>query len=329
MSDTFTFKQKGQINVVLNQARQDYDEPIVKKQDSGSKHFSFEKIEEKLNQFVGMEEIKKTVKEIYAWIYVNRLRKQYSLKTDTQALHMLFKGNPGTGKTTVARLLGELFSDMGVLSKGHLIEAERADLVGEYIGQTAQKTRELIKKAQGGILFIDEAYSLARGGEKDFGKEAIDTLVKHMEDKKGEFILILAGYSDEMDFFMEMNPGLPSRFPIQISFPNYNEHELLLITDQMIENKEYKFTSEARKKLERHLKFKVNQHEKSFSNGRYVRNLVEKMIRQQAVRLLREGVPDRVSLLTIRSSDITIEEGKEKSYDLSDQNQEGITLSQY
>ncbi|GGE45754.1 stage V sporulation protein K [Pullulanibacillus camelliae] len=328
MSDTFTFKQKGQINVVLNQAKQGYDEPISGQKETLTRHFSLEKIEEKLNRFVGMEEVKKTVREIYAWLYVNRLRSQHHLKTENQALHMLFKGNPGTGKTTVARLLGELFSDMEVLAKGHLIEVERADLVGEYIGQTAQKTRELVKKAQGGILFVDEAYSLARGGEKDFGKEAIDTLVKQMEDKKGEFVLILAGYSDEMDHFMEMNPGLPSRFPIQISFPNYNEHELTLITDQMIAEREYKLTSEARKKLERHLKLKVNQHEKTFSNGRYVRNLVEKMIRQQAVRLLREGVPDRLSLLTIRSTDITIEESKEKPYDVRNYHQDESTMSQ-
>jgi len=326
--DTFISKQKGQINVVLNQEEHAYDKPISDQKEMLTHHVSLEKIEEKLNHFIGMEEVKKTVREIYAWLYVNRLRSQYHLKTENQALHMLFKGNPGTGKTTVARLLGELFQDMEVLSKGHLIEAERADLVGEYIGQTAQKTRELVRKARGGILFIDEAYSLARGGEKDFGKEAIDTLVKQMEDKKDEFVLILAGYLDEMDQFMEMNPGLPSRFPIQISFPNYNEHELAHITNQMITEHEYKLTSEARKKLERHLKLKFNQHEKTFSNGRYVRNLVEKMIRQQAVRLLREGVPDRLALLTIRSTDITIEESKEKLYDAGNSHRDASMATQ-
>ncbi|WP_256075722.1 AAA family ATPase, partial [Staphylococcus aureus] len=134
------------------------------------KHSPLEKIEKEFEKLVGMKELKTLIKELYAWIYVNRLRAEKGLKADQQALHMMFKGNPGTGKTTVARLLGKLFYEMEVLSKGHLIEAERADLVGEYIGHTAQKTRDLVKKAMGGILFIDEAYSLARGGEKDFGK---------------------------------------------------------------------------------------------------------------------------------------------------------------
>jgi stage V sporulation protein K len=146
-----------------------------------------------MSGLVGMEELKKMIKEIYAWLYINKKREEQGLKAGKQALHMMFKGNPGTGKTTVARLLGKLFLNMNILSKGHLIEAERADLVGEYIGHTAQKTRDLVKKALGGILFIDEAYSLAGGGEKDFGKEAIDTLVKHMEDSNDKFVLILAG----------------------------------------------------------------------------------------------------------------------------------------
>ncbi|WP_077615793.1 stage V sporulation protein K [Caenibacillus caldisaponilyticus] len=313
MSEALTFNHKGRINVVLNQYKKDAEEPIAVQPDEARLHYSLEQVEEKLSRLIGMEEVKKTVREIYALLCVNRLRQQYRLKAEEQTLHMLFKGNPGTGKTTVARLLGELFAEMGVLSKGHLIEAERADLVGEYIGQTAQKTRDLIKKAQGGILFIDEAYSLGRGGEKDFGKEAIDSLVKHMEDLRNEFILILAGYSDEMNRFLRMNPGLPSRFPIIITFPNYTDQELLAISEQMVAEREYKFTAEARRKLSRHLQNKVSENERSFSNGRYVRNLIEKSIRQQAVRLLREGVPDREALLTIRAADITIEDGREKT----------------
>src|SRR5699024_5379904 len=167
--------------------------------------------------------------EIYAWIYVNKKRQEQGLKAGKQVLHMMFKGNPGTGKTTFARLIGKLFYKMNVLPKGHLIEAERADLVGEYIGQTAQKTRDLIKKAAGGILFIDEAYSLSRGGEKDFGREAVDTLVKAMEDHKHQFILILAGYPEEMQRFLRLNPGLPSRFPHRFHFDDFSPAELLEI----------------------------------------------------------------------------------------------------
>ena len=315
LTESLTFKQKGQINIVLKQTEPvTTPPPMMKPFEDRVRNASVQQLDKQLEHLIGLKEIKQTVHEIYAWLYVNRLRKQHNLAVKQQTLHMLFKGNPGTGKTTVARILGKLFADMNILQKGHLIEAERADLVGEYIGQTAQKTRELIKKAQGGILFVDEAYSLGRGGEKDFGKEAIDTLVKHMEDKKDDFILILAGYSDEMEDFMDLNPGLPSRFPLILSFPNYDEHELLQIAEQMIEEREYVLTDEAKKKLERHFKQKVTEEADSFSNGRYVRNLIEKMIRKQAVRLVKEGFPNREALLTIRSMDITIEEEPRNAY---------------
>ncbi|MTT32900.1 AAA family ATPase [Terrilactibacillus sp. BCM23-1] len=311
MTESYTFTQKSQINVIFNQKKANDTATLPHYREERLKHQPLELIESKLSKLIGLEEVKKVVKEIYAWIYVNQRRGERNLKVPSQSLHMLFKGNPGTGKTTVARLLGELLCDMEILSKGHLIEAERADLVGEYIGQTAQKTRELVKKAKGGILFIDEAYSLARGGEKDFGKEAIDTLVKQMEDLREDFILILAGYSDEMEDFLSQNPGLPSRFPIIISFPNYSGSELLLIAHQMLDEQEYKLTSEAEKKLKRYLDIKSIEENESFSNGRFVRNLIEKMIRQQAVRLLREGRFDRESLLTVRACDLIIEENKE------------------
>jgi stage V sporulation protein K len=231
------------------------------------------------------------------------------MKERKQALNMIFKVNPGTGKTTVARLIGKLFLKMNVLSKGHLIEAERADLVGEYIGHTAQKTRDLIKKAQGGILFIDEAYSLGRGGEKDFGKEAIDTLVKHMEDKQHEFILILAGYSREMDYFLTLNPGLHSRFPLVIDFPNYTIDQLMEISSRMLDEREYSLSHEAEKKLKDHLIWvKSVLSPNSFSNGRYVRNIIEKSIRAQAMRLLLQNSFDKHELMTLRSNDLVFEE---------------------
>src|SRR5690625_1822748 len=186
-----------------------------------------------------MEKLKRTIKEIYATIVINEKRKQVGLTCSTQVLHMLFKGNPGTGKTTVARKLAKMYFDMNILSKGHFIEAERADLVGEYIGQTAQKTRALIQKSMGGILFIDEAYSLARGGEKDFGKEAIDTLVKHMEDNHNDFVLILTINTNEIARFVYLNPGLKSRFPFILDFEDYNVDELMEIARNMIAEREY------------------------------------------------------------------------------------------
>jgi stage V sporulation protein K len=201
---------------------------------------------------------------------------------------MIFKGNPGTGKTTVARILGKLFKEIGVLPKGHLVEVERADMVGEFIGHTAQKTREQIKKALGGILFIDEAYSLARGGEKDFGKEAIDALVKGMEDHRDNLVLILAGYQDEMDWFIESNPGLRSRFPVHLSFPDYSTSELLDIADLMLQKKQYELSGGAREELRFVIERELKCHENS-GNARLVRNLIEKAIRKQAVRLLQDG----------------------------------------
>lgn len=161
-----------------------------------------------LDNLIGLYSVKRMVKELQAYVMIQRYRRTSGLLAESTVLHMVFTGNPGTGKTTIARILGNLFKEIGVLPQGHLVEIERADIVGEYIGHTAQKTRDQIKKAVGGILFIDEAYSLARGGEKDFGKEAIDTLVKAMEDNKDKMIIILAGYPNEMEEFIKSNPGL-------------------------------------------------------------------------------------------------------------------------
>lgn len=310
-----TYKNNGQINIILNgqkqvlansEAEAEYQAALQKNE---TKHSILKEIEKEMNTLVGMEEMKRNIKEIYAWIFVNKKREEQGLKAGKQALHMMFKGNPGTGKTTVARLIGRLFHEMNVLSKGHLIEAERADLVGEYIGHTAQKTRDLIKKAMGGILFIDEAYSLARGGEKDFGKEAIDTLVKHMEDKRNEFILILAGYSREMDHFLSLNPGLQSRFPISIDFPDYSVSQLMDIAKRMMAEREYQFSLEAEWKLKDHLMaVKSTVSTAKFSNGRYVRNLIEKSIRSQAMRLLMGDCYLKNELMTIKSQDLDVKE---------------------
>lgn len=310
MDQPITMKNNGQINVVLNGEKKKLKVLHSSSKETISsaiqtKHTALKEIEEEMSSLVGMDEMKKMVKEIYAWIFINKKREEQGLKAGKQALHMMFKGNPGTGKTTVARLLGKLFLQMNVLSKGHLIEAERADLVGEYIGHTAQKTRDLIKKSIGGILFIDEAYSLARGGEKDFGKEAIDTLVKHMEDKQHEFVLILAGYSKEMDHFLSLNPGLYSRFPLVVDFPDYTVDQLMEISSKMMVEREYVFSPEAERKLRDHLlAVKMDSYPGKFSNGRYVRNIIEKSIRAQAMRLLVDETYNKQELQTIRTQDL-------------------------
>ncbi|WP_141234992.1 AAA family ATPase [Terribacillus saccharophilus] len=276
---------KGKINIVLKNRQQETEQlqsGTVKRDIDPFRH-----IDQEFSAFIGMEKLKKTIKEIYANVHISGKREAAGLKQEKQVLHMLFEGNPGTGKTTVARKLASVFHDMNVLDKGHFIEAERADLVGEYIGHTAQKTRALVQRAMGGILFIDEAYSLARGGEKDFGKEAIDTLVKHMEDASNRFILILAGYPREMGHFMSLNPGLRSRFPIQLEFPDYKSEQLMDIAKGMFAEKEYQLTKEAEWKLKEIIVQQKAKRTADFSNARFVRNVIEKAIRMQAVRLVR------------------------------------------
>jgi stage V sporulation protein K len=256
-----------------------------------------------LNSLIGLTEVKKLITEIYAYVEIQKRRKKENLRADPLVFHMIFKGNPGTGKTTVARIIGKLFRAMGVLSKGHLIEVERADLVGEYIGHTAQKTREQIRQALGGVLFIDEAYSLARGGEKDFGKESIDVLVKAMEDHKDDFILILAGYKEEMEWFLRSNPGLRSRFPIHIDFPDYTITELYLIGEMMLRSRQYKLAPEAQKKLFQILEDRSRSSQQNEGNARLVRNIIEQAIRHQAARLVKKARVTREDLMLIKAED--------------------------
>jgi len=260
-------------------------------------------IKKELDVLVGLNNVKKHINEIYAFMEIQKRRTREKLHTESQALHMVFKGNPGTGKTTVARILGKLFREAGILPKGHLVEVERADLVGEYIGHTAQKSREQIKKSLGGILFIDEAYSLARGGEKDFGKEAIDTLVKGMEDHKDNLIIILAGYGEEMNSFMQTNPGLRSRFPIHINFPDYSSDELLAIADMMLLQRQYSLSSGAKDELRMIIEAMARFHEQN-GNARSVRNLIERAMRVQAVRLMDQQEITREDLLLLNRDDI-------------------------
>jgi len=257
-----------------------------------------------IENLVGLNDVKKLLFEIQAFIEIQKKRKEENLVNEPLVLHMIFKGNPGTGKTTVARSVARLFKELNVLKKGHVIEIERADLVGEYIGHTAIKTREQIQRALGGVLFIDEAYSLARGGEKDFGKEAIDCMVKAMEDYKDQLILILAGYRREMEWFLQTNPGLRSRFPIHIEFPDYTIHELLQIAELMLKQRQYRLTNDARLTLKNIIEEKkLLEHDLS-GNARMVRNLIEKAIRLQAVRLIEKNDISRDDLILITTEDI-------------------------
>ena len=257
-----------------------------------------------LEQLIGLKEVKKTLAEVTAFSLIQNRRTQLHLKASPTVLHMVFNGNPGTGKTTVARILGNIFNDIGVLSKGHLVEVERADLVGEYIGHTAQKTKEMLKKSMGGIMFVDEAYTLAQGGEKDFGKEAIATMVKAMEDYRDNLVIILAGYTREMEKFMTSNPGLRSRFPIHIKFKDSDDEELFQIALQMYMERDYELTSRCRWKLKNILNEFTKNHHPHSGNARYVRNLVEKSIRLQALRIVDKSNLNRKELVTIEEKDL-------------------------
>ena len=238
------------------------------------------------------------------FIEVNQRRQQAGMKTPLISYHCVFTGNPGTGKTTVARIVAGIYKDLGILKKGHLVETDRSGLVAEYVGQTAVKTNKIIDTALDGVLFIDEAYSLVEGGNGDFGKEAISTLVKRMEDDRDRLVVILAGYANEMEIFIESNPGLRSRFNRYIHFEDYTAKELMQIYKGMIEKYDFKVTPNAEELIQKHLEKCVSRKEKDFGNARYVRNLFERTIKAQAVRLADIPNTNRIDLARITADDI-------------------------
>jgi len=267
------------------------------------------KVAEELNELIGLEAIKEKIKEYTKYLEFIQLRKKKGLAdTESINLHAVFKGNPGTGKTTVARLLGKIYKDMGLLKKGHVHEVDRADLVAEFIGQTAPKTKEAIKKAKDGILFIDEAYSLARKDDdsKDFGKEAIEVILKEMSDHD-DFAVIVAGYPEEMSNFVESNPGLKSRFSMTYDFPDYVPQELIEIADFTASKKGVSLEAAAREYLYKKLVESYRERDKFFGNARMVNSLIDESKMNLGLRIMKEKKPDSLSneiLSTISKDDI-------------------------
>lgn len=258
-----------------------------------------------LESLIGLDTVKKDVESLANFIKMKQMREAKGLKAPTISYHCVFTGNPGTGKTTVARVLAEVFKDLGILKSGHLVETDRSGLVAEYVGQTAIKTNKIIDSALDGVLFIDEAYTLV-GGENDYGKEAIATLLKRMEDDRERLIVILAGYSREMEDFINSNPGLRSRFNRYIFFPDYSSSELFDIFKLNVDKNEYHITEDAVQFLRSKFDSVVENKQKDFGNARFVRNYFELAIEHQANRLASELdlSAEKLSELTIDDIDI-------------------------
>ncbi len=257
-----------------------------------------------LESLIGLESVKQEITTLANYVRIQQLRHSQGLKTSPVSYHCVFTGNPGTGKTTVARIVAGIYKDLGILKRGHLVETDRSGLVAEYVGQTAVKTNKIIDSALDGVLFIDEAYSLVPDDGKDYGKEAIATLLKRMEDDRDRLVVILAGYSDEMKNFIDSNPGLQSRFNRYVEFPDYSVDELYRIFCSRAKEYEYILSDDASDLLRAVIEKAVANKDKKFGNGRFVRNLFEKTIEHQANRLSRASGISAEILMEIEAEDI-------------------------
>ena len=279
-------------------------ESDAEKPDAEEKKPDFDELMAQLDSLVGLDDVKKDIKNLMNLVKVRRLRKENGLPIPPMSLHMVFMGNPGTGKTTVARIISGLYAAIGVLEKGQLIEVDRSGLVAGYVGQTALKTQEVIKSALGGVLFIDEAYSLASGGENDFGREAIETILKAMEDHRDELIVVVAGYDGPMEKFINSNPGLQSRFNKYFYFPDYNGEQLLYIFKGQCKKNGYALTEEAEAEAKAMFEELYENRGENFGNGRDVRNVFEDTVVRQSNRVAALDAPTKDDLMQFLPEDL-------------------------
>jgi len=265
---------------------------------------SIKEYETQLESLVGLDNVKSLIKDILNTVELIHRKKEMGINCEDVSLNMIFSGNPGTGKTTVARIVGKILKAMGILKKGHMVEVTRSDLVGQYVGQTGPKTLEKIKEAYGGILFIDEAYTLNSGSENDFGGEAIGTLIKEMEDNRDKLIVIMAGYTKEMKELLNINPGLESRIKFNIQFNDYSGDELFKIFKSLCKREKYKISHNAYKKLKEDFEELSENKGRNFGNGRLVRKYFENVKMKQATRIINENINEKEEMLKIIKEDI-------------------------
>lgn len=267
-------------------------------------------LKKELHEYIGLATVKKEVESLVNLVTIQKLRRENELPVEDLSLHMVFSGNPGTGKTMIARLMARIYHSLGILSKGHLVEVDRSGLVAGFVGQTAIKTSEVIEKAMGGVLFIDEAYALTNRGGLDYGQEAVDTLLKAMEDHREDLIVIVAGYTELMEEFIHSNPGLESRFNRFLLFPDYTVQEMIDIFTMRCEKSGYHLADDARDLLKGLLAL-FSLDVKGFGNARGVRNLFERAVSEQANRLASLPTLTRDQLMELTVDDIRAAGGGE------------------